>query len=241
MKLPFKCFLNFTTSTTARMFKAILFCALSPALFLNLASAQKQNQQPALQEYDGQIKRTFTEPIEQSIVSSTEVGVLKRITVKEGDYVSAGQLLGELDNQILRQSLRMAKARSQSTAQLDALRSRMKMLEKRTKKVDELVAGGHANPYEREQIVAEFETATSEFRAAEDELHLNLIEVDRIQAQLLQRSIKSPFDGFVVTIHKSLKRACWPETDFKKGNRNLRRANHRPRQRHRADRRQNQE
>jgi len=77
------------------------------------------------------------------------------------------------------------------------------MLQQRTSKVQELADGGHANPYELEQIRTEFVTASSEYRAAVDDQGLNKIDVERIEAQLKERKIEAPFDGFVVQIHKS--------------------------------------
>lgn len=162
-------------------------------------------QQPeSQQDFDGQITRSFTEPIEESIVSSTETGIVRSIPVREGQYVKADEVLASLDDEILGQSLRMASARASSTAKIDSLRSRMNMLEKRTLKVQNLAEGGHANPYEVEQIKTEFEAAAADFRAAQDEMNLNKIEVDRIQVQIDQRKIKSPFDGFVIQLHKNV-------------------------------------
>jgi len=157
----------------------------------------------AQDDYDGQIKRTFTEPIQRSIVSTNETGIVREISINEGDYVKMGQTLGLLNNEVLKQSLRMAKARVDSSANIDALRSRMEMLQQRTEKVQDLADNGHANPYELEQIRTEFVTATSEFRAAVDERGLNEIDVERIGAQLRERKIEAPFNGFVVQIHKS--------------------------------------
>lgn len=157
----------------------------------------------AQDDYDGQIKRSFTEPIQRSIVSTNEIGIVREITVDEGEYVKNGDALGRLNDEVLKQSLRLAKARVESSANIDALRSRMEMLQQRTEKVEQLAEGGHANPYELEQIRTEFVTATSEYRAAVDERGMNKIEVERIEAQLQERKIEAPFDGFVVQIHKS--------------------------------------
>ena len=56
--------------------------------------------------------------------------------------------------------------------------------------------------FEVEQKTAEHQTAWAEMRAAEDELKLALLEVKRIRAQIDDRIIKSPIDGFVTEIHK---------------------------------------
>ena len=80
----------------------------------------------------------------------------------------------------------------------------MKRLQQRKETVESLVKDGHANHYEVEQVKTEYETAVADFRALEDEKILNEIEVDRIQAQIGQRQIRSPLDGFVIRIHRQL-------------------------------------
>jgi len=68
--------------------------------------------------------------------------------------------------------------------------------------VEDLVDGGHTNRFEVEQRTAAWDTALAEYRAAEDELKLNALEVLRIKAQIEDRIITSPIAGFVTEIHK---------------------------------------
>lgn len=148
------------------------------------------------------ITKAFTEPIEQSIAASPEVGIIVEANVKEGDRVRVGDTLAKINQRVLVKSLAIAEAKAQSTARLDAATSKLELLKSQLKAVKSLVAGGHTNKFEVEQTEAEYQNAYADFRMAEDEHMLNKLEVERIRAQVEDRTIGSPINGFVTEIHK---------------------------------------
>lgn len=150
------------------------------------------------------VTRSFTEPIEQSVVASSEGGVIVKAFIEEGDAVSVGQPLAVLDNEVLVQAEKIAQARAASTAARDAAASRVELLKAQKETIESLIDGGHVNNYEVQQKHIEYVNAAAELKAAEDELRLNALEVDRSRAQLARRTIKSPINGFVTAIHKQL-------------------------------------
>jgi len=158
----------------------------------------------AQHSHTGRVTRSFTEPIQRSLVASTESGVIRDTYVREGDLVQAGDELAALNRNVLLQEKRLAQARVESTATRDAAKSRMRMIGGQKEKLEALIGGGHVNPFEVEQKTNEYENAVAEFTVAEDELRMNQIEVERIQAQIRQRIIVSPIDGVVSEIHKQL-------------------------------------
>ena len=150
----------------------------------------------------GVVTKSFTEPIEKSVVASAESGVVKRVHVREGDHVTAGDQLAELNHGVQFQAKRQAEARASSTAKRDAARSRFQLVRVQKQTLEGMVAEGHVNKYEVQQKTIEYNNAAAEYREAEDELVMNRIEVDRITAQIQERIIISPIDGVVVKIHK---------------------------------------
>lgn len=152
--------------------------------------------------HSGRITRSFTEPIEQSVAASAEAGIVHKAVVQEGDIVKVGSTLATLNQAVLLESLEIAKARAESTARLDSARSQVELLRSQLEAVSSLVNGGHTNRFEVEQKQSEYQTAYAEYRAAEDELKLNRLEVRRIQAQIGDRTITSPINGVVTEIHK---------------------------------------
>ncbi len=167
------------------------------AVFLACSVASAQ-----IHSTGSRITKSFTEPIEQSVAASAETGIITAAAVKEGDRVRVGSILATINHNVLKQSLAIAKARAESTARLDAATSQVELAKSQLKALEELVLGGHTNKFEVEQKTAEYQSAYAEFRAAEDELMLNRLEVRRIEAQIEDRIIKSPIDGFVTEIHK---------------------------------------
>ena len=158
----------------------------------------------AQHSHTGRVTRSFTEPIQRSVVASTESGVIRDARVREGDQVKAGDELAALNRGVLLEELRLAQARTESTAVRDAAKSRVQMVGGQKGKLEALIPGGHVNPFEIDQKNNEYDNAVAELKTAEDELRLNQIEVDRIQAQIRQRIIVSPIDGVVSEIHKQL-------------------------------------
>ena len=158
----------------------------------------------AQHSHTGRVTRSFTEPIQRSVVASTESGVIRDARVREGDRVKAGDELAALNRDVLLQEKRLAQARVESTATRDAAMSRVQMVGGQKGKLEALIPGGHVNPFEIDQKTNEYENAVAELKIAEDDLKLNQIEVDRIQAQIRQRIIVSPINGVVSEIHKQL-------------------------------------
>ncbi len=158
----------------------------------------------AQHSHTGRVTRSFTEPIQRSVVASTESGVIRDARVREGDRVQAGDELAALNRDVLLQEIRLAQARVESTATRDAAKSQARMIGGQKEKLEALIDGGHVNPFEVEQKASEYENAIAELKIAEDELRMNQIEVERIQAQIRQRIIVSPIDGVVSEIHKQL-------------------------------------
>lgn len=180
--------------TTARIAFALLIAFASVG-----TSAPVQAQQS---RHSGRITKSFTEPIEKSVTASPEPGIVAKTFVKEGDRVQVGDQLGALNHRVLQESLTIAIARAESTARLDAAQSQLRMIKSQLEAIESLVAGGHTNKFEVEQKQAEYEVAYAELRTAEDEQKLNRLEVARIRAQLNDRFITSPIEGFVTELHK---------------------------------------
>lgn len=133
--------------------------------------------------HTGRITKSFTEPVEKSVAASAEVGIIAVAHVTEGDRVHVGDPLAEINQAVLKESLAIAQARSESTARLDAAKSQLDLTQSQLVALQELVNGGHTNKFEVEQKTSEYQTALAEFRSAQDEIKLAKLEVQRIKAQ----------------------------------------------------------
>jgi len=181
-----------------------IYCYLVTVAVVFNASAALAVQSSPQNLHNGRITKSFTEPIEKSIAASAEVGIIAQSFVKEGDRVAVGDRLGSINQNVLRESLAIAIARSESTARLDSATSQLDLIKSQLEAIESLVTGGHTNKFEVQQKQAEYQAAYAELRTAEDEIKLNKLEVQRIQAQIQDRIITSPLNGFVTELHKQL-------------------------------------
>ena len=194
-------------SVSKRTLVAGLLLMTGALSFCSVGFAQERLESSGLhlgRLHSGRITKSFTEPVEQSVAASAEVGIVAESSVKEGDIVKVGSTLATLNRAVLLESLEIAKARAESTARLDAAKSQLEMLTSQVEAVESLVSGGHTSRFEVEQKQAEYHTIYAEYHAAQDELRLNKLEVNRIRAQVEDRVIKSPINGVVTEIHKQL-------------------------------------
>ena len=154
--------------------------------------------------HNGRITKSFTEPIEKSVAASAETGIISESFVNEGDRVEVGDSLASINQKVLQESLKIAVARSESTARLDAASSQLELIKSQLVAIESLIDGGHTNNFEVEQKQSEYQTAFAELRTAEEEIKLNKLEVERIKAQIADRVVTSPINGFVTELHKQL-------------------------------------
>ena len=168
-------------------------CSLACALLPAVASAQV---------HKGRITHSFTEPIEKSVAASAEAGIIAIAHVKEGDRVRVGDPLASINHNVLKETLAIAIAKSESTTRLDAATAQLELLDTQLAAVSSLISGGHTSQHEVAQKQSEHRQAVAELRASKEELKLAALEVKRIKAQIQDRIIKSPIDGIVTKIHK---------------------------------------
>ncbi len=149
-----------------------------------------------------QVKTSVTEPYETSKIAAAEQGVIQQIEIREGQTITAGEVLARMDQGILPESRKLAELRANSESRINATKAGLKLRLSQKENMDELIKAGHANPFEVQQVVAKFEQATAEYEGALEERSENRAELDRIDAEIVRRSIRSPISGIVTEIHK---------------------------------------
>ena len=149
-----------------------------------------------------QVTRSFTEPKEQIEVSAAELGIVHSVKVKVGQTVTAGQLLGELNHGVLKESKRLALHRSVSTSRVKAAAADLNLKKTRLEKLNPLLQSGHANQSEVERARTEYAQSLAAYEVASDESIEAKIELARIEAQIAERQIRSPIDGVVINVFR---------------------------------------
>ncbi len=143
-----------------------------------------------------------TEPVRQVDLSFSEPGILRALEVEEGDAVTAGQVLGSLDNRIFEAQLKIARIRSESSAQLEAAQAELEMRSRRLAQIEELATRRSANEDELAKARSDHATADAAVRLAREEREALRLEAALIEAQIEQRTLRSPISGVVTRVYR---------------------------------------
>lgn len=147
---------------------------------------------------------SFTEPVQQITLASPETGILEEIRVKPGDTVRKGQVLALLDNQVFSTLLAIANVRKNADGRLNAAQAIQRLKQEKLSRLMSLANSGYIQPHEMSQAKIELELAKAEVQTAKELLHIHALEYRHIQAQIERRILRSPINGTVTEVHKSV-------------------------------------
>lgn len=155
---------------------------------------------------------TFLEPYESIEVSSINSGVIKTIHVKQGDFVKAGQPLITLDSEVIEAQYQVAKARAENQGQIMARKAERDQQSHRYNMLAALKTSGHSGSAELNKEHAILQAAEGNLKAAEEEQKIAALDALRILAELKQRVLVTPIDGYVVAINRDVSEPVGPGT-----------------------------
>ncbi len=144
----------------------------------------------------------ITEPFATIDLAAADPDILAAVHVKEGELVRRGQLLAELDLTILNSALKIAQARAQMHGEVDAAVAEFEFKRERFLKLQELGEVGGARTTELQRARLDVVVAEAALVVAREAQTIAALEVERIEAQIERRRIRSPLDGSVTVIHK---------------------------------------
>ena len=144
----------------------------------------------------------FTQPYREVELAAADTGLIETVYVREGQSVTAGELVAELDTKVLEASEKIAIRHVEATGKLDSTRADLKLKRARAEKFRQLLARSHATQEEVDRAEIEQDIAEAAVLIAEEELAIRRLERDRIVTQLDRRTVRSPIDGVVVEVRK---------------------------------------
>jgi RND family efflux transporter MFP subunit len=130
------------------------------------------------------------------------MGILSQVLVKDGDEVKAGQLLANLNEDVLSASLQVAKSAMSAMGELDSAETQLKLKQVEAKKLTDLFGRKHASQQELDRVAGEVQIAAARVLSVKEDLAVRKLEYARIEAQIKQRQIRSTIDGVVVDVRK---------------------------------------
>ncbi len=144
----------------------------------------------------------FTEPHRTIDIAAVDSGIIIDVHVKEGDKVSKDQPLAELNQDVLKATLEIARAQRDATSALKSAESELKLRADRLAKLKILRDRGNASEEEVFRAELEQEIAEAHVLAAKENQEIKSLDHERIRLQLAQRTVRSTIDGFVTHIHR---------------------------------------
>jgi len=136
------------------------------------------------------------DPSETVKLGSPITGVLAEVLVQRGDVVTRGQPVATLESSIEASTVRLNRFRAESTAKVDAQEERLKLAQSRVDRTGS-PRGLVVTQDKYEELHAEAGVAEQELLREKQDRQLSQLELERSQATLDQRTIRSTIDGIV--------------------------------------------
>jgi len=146
----------------------------------------------------------FIEPYRDIDVATSEMGTLAYLNVKEGDHVTRGQVLGGLDEDVVRANLEVAQKAKEARGRLVSAEEELAFQTENLRKIRQLIERQHASAEELARTETQQRIAEAQVLAIREELELKSAEYTRTEAMLLEKQIRSPIDGMVTQIYKDV-------------------------------------
>ena len=138
------------------------------------------------------------QPYQEAEIGTQVIGVLDRVMVERGDFVTKGQPLAQLSSDVERAHLATARLRAEASADLKAAASNREFTRKKKLRTEDLYKKNFVSQQASDQASTEDQVADMKLRQAQEQQRVASQEFALAQAQLAQRTIRSPFSGVVV-------------------------------------------
>lgn len=125
-------------------------------------------------------------------------GLLARVVVNRGDFVTRGMLIAEIDSSVEKATVELNKVRAQNTADIEARLADLALSKKQLKRAVELTRRRVMPLARLDENRAQFVVANANLKRARMNQRLATLEHKRSIAILERRRITSPVDGVVV-------------------------------------------
>lgn len=131
-------------------------------------------------------------------IASEARGVVSDIHVDRGDLVRKGQIVAALESSLQQAAVKVAKARAEAEATIKANQARVEFGERKLKRTQELAADGISPLSELDEAETEKLLAELALVEAQETRHIAKLELERAEAELRLRTLRSPVSGVVV-------------------------------------------
>lgn len=137
-------------------------------------------------------------PYRVADISSAVPGVIAMVAVERSDEVAKGQVLAQLENSVELATVELARARAEIDSEIALGQVNLMFDEKRQVRIGKLQERQAVSIEKRDEANRELELSKWELQQAKDLKNVRQLELQRAIHQLNQKTIRAPFDGFVL-------------------------------------------
>lgn len=148
--------------------------------------------------------QSFTEPYKVIDVAAAEPGIVIGLGVEEGDLVEKDQTVADLNQDVLKAGVEIARGHRDAVSGLRSAESELKLRSERLRKLKELRPKGNSSEEEVSRAQLEFEVAEARLLQVREALEIKRLEYERIRLQLALRTVRSPIDGVVTEVFRDI-------------------------------------
>ena len=135
-------------------------------------------------------------------IASPVRGVIDQILVERSQQVTAGQALAQLDAKVERANVKLAKFRAGIQSEIQLGQINMSYDSKRQTRVNSLHKEKVLSDDSAEEAEREASLSRWRLEQARELADVRRLELLRAEAQLAQKTIRAPFDGYVLETYK---------------------------------------
>jgi len=142
------------------------------------------------------------EPYEVVEVSSAVEGVIEKIYVDRNDVVKRGQLLVELDSDVEKTQVNLARTRAEMSTNIELRATELAFYQRNLDRLQALYDADTISLHVKDQAETDTSKSRLQLRNAQDSQTLARLELAKAEAILALRTMHSPIDGVVVARNK---------------------------------------
>lgn len=146
------------------------------------------------------LEQTFDCVIDPSQIiklSSPVIGQLAEVAVERGDKVTKGQIIARLESAVEVRTVALRQAQAQATAQIDVQRERFALARKTHDRATRMASSAAITEQEIDELKSTVRVNQLELTRVQQDQDIARLELERAQAVLEQRTIRSPVDAVV--------------------------------------------
>jgi RND family efflux transporter MFP subunit len=143
------------------------------------------------------------EPYRVAEVGSPVIGIIDTIEVERGDQVAKGQVIATLRADVERAAVGVASTKATVAAEVQAAQANYALAQQKYERAQELMARNFISTQALDQARAEADVARQRHAQAREQRRIWNRELRLAEAQLAQRTIRSPANGVIAERYMS--------------------------------------